>query len=131
MGKQIVIIILGLFAFTTSCKTGASDLNPNYPDEIINSWLESYEEADGTYRPSDYKSFPESRYRQVYKFMEKNTCEYSVLSPEDAHDIENGFWEYIEDENVINVYNQNMKLHEKLKVISISANLLQLDSVNP
>ena len=130
MGKKIVIILLGLYAITTSCKSSASDLNPKYPLEIINSWVEYYEEANGTYRPSDYKSFPESRYRQYYKFMEKNTCDYLVLSPTDAHHIENGFWEYIEDENVINIYDQNMELHGKLKVMSISANRLQLESVN-
>ncbi|WP_347175167.1 hypothetical protein [Polaribacter uvawellassae] len=124
--NKIVIIILGLIMLVSSCSSDDFDLNPEYPTEIINSWLESYEEDYGVYRPSDYKTFPDSHYRQYFKFMENNKCEYLVLSPVDAHYIENGFWEFIEDDNSIHIYNQNMELHRTLKVVSISSNHFQI-----
>ncbi len=98
--KKLLPIIIGLITLTISCDSNDLDLNSNYPNELINVWLESYEEDYGIYRPTDYRTFPESLYRQYYKFMENNECEYLVLSPVDAHYIENGFWEYIEGENI-------------------------------
>jgi hypothetical protein len=99
-------------------------LDPNYPDEIINSWVESFEESYGIYRPVDFKIFPQLIYRQYYNLMEDNKCEYLVLSPVDAHYLENGFWEYIAKEKVLKIYNQDKELQRELKVGSISKDLL-------
>jgi hypothetical protein len=59
--------------------------------------------------------------------MKNNKCEYLVLSPTDAHYLENGFWEYLEKENVLNIYNGKKEFQRKLKVISISSELLQTE----
>jgi hypothetical protein len=56
--------------------------------------------------------------------MEDNKCEYLVLSPVDAHYLENGFWEYIAKEKVLKIYNQDKELQRELKVGSISKDLL-------
>ncbi|QCX38066.1 hypothetical protein FF125_06355 [Aureibaculum algae] len=125
--KKLLPFIFGLIFTTISCSSDDVDLNPNYPSEFINTWLESYEESYGIYRPSDYKIFPESIYRQSYTFMINNECEYLVLSPVDAHYIEKGYWEYIEKDNVINIYNPDKELFKKLKVTSIAAELLQIE----
>lgn len=102
-------------------------LNSNYPNELINAWVESYEEGNGIYRPSDYTNFPISRFRQAYKFMEMNKCEYLVLSPLDAHYIENGLWEYDDQYQILRIYKLNEELLRELKVISISTELLQIE----
>jgi len=125
--KKILPIIIGLIILTTSCDSDDLDLNTNYPNELINTWVESYEENYGTYRPIDYTTFPESNFRQYYNFTENNKCEYLVLSPVDAHYMENGFWEYIESESIVNMYDSNKNLNRKLKVISISSDLFQIE----
>ncbi len=57
---------------------------------LVNTWTHSREEnkleiPGETYRPSDYKTFPPARYRQIYKFNADYTCSYLFLSPTDGH----------------------------------------------
>jgi hypothetical protein len=125
--KNLKFFLLSVMMLVFSCKDDDLTLNSNYPSEIINVWIHSYEEDYGTYRPSNYSSFPESMFRQVYNFMEDNKCDYLVLSPVDAHYMENGFWEFKEQDNLIKIYDSNMNLSEELKVVLISSDKLIIE----
>ena len=119
--------IITCFILITSCTSDGFNLSSNPKIELINTWLESHEEEYGMFRPSDYKKFPDSMFRQSYTFLENNKCEYLVLSPVDAHYIEKSLWEYNEESNSINIYNLNNKLIQTLKIIKLSNELLQLE----
>ena len=123
--KKVFFIITCFLA--TSCSSDDSSTLNNQKDELINTWVESHEEEYGVFRPSDYKIFPKSIFRQSYTFMENNKCEYLVLSPVDAHYIDKGLWEYNEENNSIYIYNLNNKLIHELKIITLASNILQLD----
>lgn len=122
--KYLGFIIL-LSALFLHCGCTENELNPNYPEELINTWVHSYEENTEYFRANNPATFPASRYRQVYTFMEDNICEYLVSSPVDAHYIEIGTWEYDYINKNIRIYKKDGKL-EELKVISISPDLLRI-----
>ncbi|MFV0564438.1 MAG: hypothetical protein ACK5NB_01255 [Flavobacteriaceae bacterium] len=128
---KFAVIAFSLIILNLSCSSNDLELSQDYPLEIINSWVESYEEDYGIYRPMDYKKFPESPYRQYYRFMENNACQYLMLSPVDAHYLENGFWEYIEEKKGIAIYDKNMELNRMLKVVSITSDFLQIEKASP
>ncbi len=126
------VLPLKIFALTLllACACSADEslkLNSNYPNELINTWVESYEEGYGMYRPSDYATFPASRFRQAYNFMSLNKCEYLVLSPTDGHYMANGFWEYDDQQHSIRIFKSNEQLLRELKVTSISSELLLIE----
>ena len=122
-------IIVCLIYFTVSCNSYDFNLNSNHPEELLNNWVASYEEGPEIFRPSDYKEFPASHFRQLYTFRKDNKCEYLILSPVDAHYIEKGSWEYIEEDNLIKIYNSQQKLIKKLKVKTFSKELLQISYI--
>ncbi len=109
------------------CSDDDLSLNSSYPEELINIWVESHEEGLGTYRPSNFKQFPASWFRQTYNFMEENNCEYLILSPVDAHYMEEGKWEYDKDSETIRIYKINNDLVRELKVTSLTSNLLRIE----
>jgi hypothetical protein len=120
-------LFICLLVLASSCKENDLTINSGAPDDLMNYWVESYEEDYGFFRPSDYTNFPVSYYRQSYNFKNRNMCEYLVLSPVDAHYMENGFWEYDSKQQIIRIYTSDKKLLEELKVISLSSELLQIE----
>ena len=94
------------------------------------NWTRSYEEETSNgiqiYRPSEYKEFPPSRYRQVIGFEENNVCRYLVLADNDAHFMEKGKWEYNEKTKIIQIYNSNSEIKYKFEVVEQTNNLLKL-----
>ncbi len=60
--------------------------------------------------------------------MEKNNCEYLVLSPVDAHYMEEGKWEYVNFSKTIRIYKMNNELLRELKITSITSNLLLIEN---
>lgn len=100
-----------------------------YQDWLLNKeWTQSYEEKTSEelelYRPSDYKEFPLSRYRQIFYFDDDNICEYSVLAPNDSHYMTSGSWKYIEKTNSIEIFNSDSELIYELQVVKLSTDLL-------
>ncbi len=124
--KNFIIKILVL-GFIVSGISGCSDDNLEVNSKyLINSWTESREEGLGIYRPSDFKDFPISRFRQTYKFMDKEECEYMVLSPVDAHYLANGSWSFNERMRTLTIYNEYKIIIHKYKVEELSPNLLHI-----
>ena len=98
-------------------------------DLIKGSWLHSQEEdtEDGylIYRPSDYKEFPPSRFRQYFEFKDNNVCSYLVLAPNDAHYVQEGVWEYNESTNIIKIMSEKDVIFE-LQIFELNKNILKL-----
>ena len=127
MRQLRLIKFLTALLLLNGCADDDLGLNPNFPEELINTWVESYEESRGTYRPSGYMEFPSSRFRQTYQFMEGNYCEYLVLSPVDAHYLEEGKWEYDQGSSTITIYGTNDEVLRELNVTLLTTDLLQIE----
>ena len=101
-------------------------------DLLKRSWLHSQEE-DGEnsysiYRPSGYKEFPPSRFRQYFEFKDNNVCSYLVLAPNDAHFIQEGVWEYDESTNIIRIINETDVIFE-FQILELNENILKLSMI--
>lgn len=108
----------------------ASDETPQpkavFPEELINTWVASHEEGAGVYRPSDYKEFPTSWFRQTYTFKKEGSCDYLMLSPMDAHTLETGTWAYDSNTRLIRIYHADGSLFGTLQVTAVTAKLLEV-----
>ncbi len=124
MGRVSTLAVVSIMLLTVGCSDDSLELSANYPDELINTWAESYEEDYGVYRPSTQIKFPPSRFRQTYNFMENNQCEYLVLSPVDAYFMQTGQWDYDQEQKTICVYKENHEILRELKVKSLTAEKL-------
>ena len=125
MKKYLIILgILNVVLFTHCEQESLSDL-----DMIERSWIHSQEEEDengySIYRPSDYKEFPPSRFRQYFDFKDNNVCSYLVLSPNDGHYIQEGVWEYDESTNIIKIMNETDIIFE-FRIFELNKNILKL-----
>ncbi|MFT4780219.1 MAG: hypothetical protein ACI923_002763 [Flavobacteriales bacterium] len=125
--EQLRITTILSLLLLIGCSDDGLELNRNYPENLINTWVESYEEDYGIYRPSDFMNFPTSWFRRTYTFMEGNECEYLVLSPVDAHYMESGKWEYDQKQSTIRIYKSNDELIHELKVTSLTSNILVIE----
>jgi hypothetical protein len=132
MRKLILLsVILAMVIVISSCEKN---------DEIIQisllekSWIQSYEEKTSEeieiFRPSNFKEFPLSRYRQFFNFDNNNVCHYSKLAPNDGHFMENGRWKYMDKTNIIKVFNSNYEMLFAFEVIELTDNLLKLKALN-
>ena len=121
--KMIILGILNVLLFT-NCEQ--EDVNLN---KIEGSWFHSQEEdnenGDWTFRPSDYKEFPPSRFRQYFEFKDNNVCSYLVLAPNDAHYIQEGVWKYDESTNIITIMSESEVVFE-FQIIVLNKNILKL-----
>jgi len=68
-------------------------------DNLIGSWTDSREEGSLNpnglvFRPTDYKTFPPSRFRFKMELAKDGTCKYLNLSPTDRHAMVDGIWNY-------------------------------------
>ena len=81
---------------SVDAQTNISDALPDSFYEV--TWLRAREEeaenGPQIFRPSDYKTFPPSRFRAKYVFHRDGTCEYLYLSPNDRHAMKSGEWTY-------------------------------------
>ncbi len=98
------------------------------------SWTQSYEEKISEnieiYRPSDYKDFSLSRYRQIFNFDDNNVCNYLVLAANDGHYMETGSWEYNDKTNIIKIFSSNFEMLYEFEVVALTDNLLKLKATN-
>lgn len=103
---------------------------------MTKSWTNSYEEEDinrspQIYRPSDYKEYPSSRYREQLTFNNDSNCKYLVLDPADAHYIKSGKWSMIDREkNIINILDSSGAVYKKFQIVELKQDLLKLVFVN-
>jgi len=129
------IILTSLFVagiILTSCN---EDNNFIQSSLLYKSWTYSYEENVEdqfvVYRPTNYKKFPPSRFRQVFNLKENNLCEYLVLLPNDSQYLNNGNWEFDNKTNIIKIYNENSEIWCIYEVIELKDNLLKVKAKNP
>ena len=132
MRKLIVIsIVLASVILLSSCgKKPAS----NKVTMLEKSWTQSSEEKTSDeieiYRPSNYKDFPPSRYRQIFNFKDNNACEYLVLSENDAHFMETGNWEYDDITKTIKISNSDSIMIYEFEIVELTTMILKLKAKN-
>lgn len=131
MRTKNIFLTIGLLSslLISSCEKEKETVNqPN--SLLMKSWTHSYEENTEQdieiYRPSDYLEFPMSWYRQIYIFGENNFCQYRVLAPNDAHYMKNGSWEYLENKQIIDIFNEDHEIIFELEVVELSEDILKL-----
>jgi hypothetical protein len=99
------------------------------PALLLKSWTHSYEENTSEsidiYRPSDYKDFAVSRFRQVYDFREDNICYYLVLSPIDAHYMAEGKWSYQAAGPKVKIMDADGAVVHELEIMELTVDLLR------
>lgn len=96
---------------------------------LYKEWKHSYEEVTDSvqiYRPSDFKEFQASWFRQVYEFKSDNICNYLVLSPTDAHYFEEGIWSYSSTDQLLKIFDINGNIITEYKIVELNENLLKL-----
>ena len=86
-------------------------------------WIHSHEENYETYRPCNYKEYPESRFRFTFDLMKNNKCEYLFLAPDDTHYMEEGTWNLDKENNILELNN------EKYKITHFESDLLMLEKL--
>jgi len=106
------------------------EINTEYPPELLNSWVNSFEEETDNgifiYRPSDYKVFEIRRYKGAFWFGKNNKFTYTVCSPDDAHYSKDGFWVFKSDGNEITIYNKKMEKEFEFNIVSLDKDLLKI-----
>ncbi len=73
------------------------------------------------YYPCGDERIQTSRFSPAYNFYDSNKCEYLVLSPNDAHYMDEGVYEYNPELSTITVKSTDGGLIAKFKIISLSS----------
>jgi hypothetical protein len=124
--RKIIIVVFSLIMIMSLYKC-----SEDTPEVFLQkSWSRSYEEEISKeiqiYRPSNYKEFPPSRYREVFEFEANNVCRYLILAENDGHYMENGKWEYNESTKIIKIFNSNSEIKYEFEVVELTNDLLKL-----
>ena len=124
--RKIIIVVFSLIMIMSLYKC-----SEDTPEVFLRkSWSRSYEEEISKeiqiYRPSNYKEFPPSRYREVFEFEANNVCRYLILAENDGHYMENGKWEYNESTKIIKIFNSNSEIKYEFEVVELTNDLLKL-----
>ena len=132
---KMILSISGFVLITfwfIGCNKGKDSTQPIQIQLIEKSWTSSYEEnttdLSDIYRPSDYKVFPLSRFRQVYIFYDQDSCKYLVLSPTDAHYWQTGIWDYEDNTRIVKIMNRDSTVVQEFKIIELQNDLLKISS---
>lgn len=125
-------MLLFLLISIISCKEKSnpviSDVDFNY---FYKSWTNSFEERienDSVYiyRPSDYKNFPTSWYREKLIFNPDHTCSYLVIGDRDLHHFENGKWCLVDQEkNIVTIIGSKNTIYRKFRITKLKQDILK------
>ena len=129
---KIFLVMLLVFSF------GCDSISDNNQEStnlnlLKKEWIHSYEEETELvkiFRPSDYKDFPASHYRQSFLFGDENYCKYFVLDAADAHYYEEGTWEFKDNDNLVVIYDSTNHIIHQLEIIELSEDLLKCIYIN-
>ena len=132
MKKYLIILAILNVVLFTQCKQ-ESEIEPKQMelydlDAIKGRWRHSYEEnenAYSVYRPSNYKKFPPSRFRQYFDFKDNNLCFFWVLASDDGHYEEEGVWTYDESTNTITIMMETVPIY-KFIILELKEDILKL-----
>lgn len=129
---RFIIINLVVVGFTNCEHNDDSDAIKK--SLLEKSWIQSYEEktseAIEIFRPSDYKEFPLSRYRQIFHFYENKICDYRVLAANDGHYMASGSWMLNSQKNTITIYNSENKVLYVWEVVELKDTILKMKAKN-
>ncbi|MHB9054767.1 MAG: hypothetical protein ACYC2P_01260 [Paludibacteraceae bacterium] len=121
----LIVLILLLALFKIACKSDAEDEN----DLLRKNWIHSYEE-DTTdtmiFRPSNYRKFSSSRFRQIFEFKNDDSCQYLVPAADDDHYMESGKWQYDPSEKKLQIESLDNKKVFDYRVIQLKKNILAI-----
>ncbi len=98
---------------------------------LMKSWTNSYEEEIAAsltkiFRPSNYKEYPSSWYREILKFSQDGTCSYLVLASNDAHYFENGKWVIVDGaKRIISILKQSGAPYKKIQIVELKQDILK------
>jgi hypothetical protein len=130
------LIVLFLITFS-SCKEETNPVTSQIDyGQLTRNWTNSYEEEDlnnstKIFRPSNYKEYPSSRYREQLTFTNDSNCSYLVLDPADAHYFKSGKWSLIDREkNIIKIADSSGVEYKTLQIVELKKDLLKLVSIN-
>ena len=122
-----IIVVIGCSKSTTE----PSEID--IPD-LYKTWLHSYEEQETYYpelfRPDDYKEFLASRFRMKYTFNKNGSCQWMVLSPDDAHYLQSGTFRRYDMKVFIFDNNGTLQDHLSFKIINLQQNLLETTRID-
>ncbi len=119
----------------------APDLKPTRPSldlaiqDLFQHWVHSSEEepAGSTvqiFRPFRSKTFPPSRFRMAYKFASNGTCEFYVLSPDDAHHFQPCNWTMgMSDKPILRISAKGTMI--AYRITQLSGKILRLVPLKP
>ncbi len=119
------ILVIGLITISCEKEKEKSKLSL-----LKKTWEHSYEEGYDVYRPSNYKKFPDSRFRGVFVFRDNDECSYFVLAPNDAHYAEKGTWKFNEKKNTLIILNKQSKILYHWKILELTENILRVKDIN-
>ncbi|MEC3881490.1 hypothetical protein [Parapedobacter sp. 10938] len=117
----ISLLALGILLFAR-CEKAET------PDLLTQRWVDSFEEASDGYtifRPSHYKDFPLSRFRQTFELRDDRACSYLVLAPNDAHYVNEGVWEYNGETNTVKIRHGKTIIYN-FQIIKLAHDLLKV-----
>ena len=127
MQKLIFFVTLVFTMSFFSCEDN-TELMTTLPDSLIDRvWIHAHEDDKNTlavYRPADVITLPISRYRQTFLFNADQTCDYSVLAPNDAHYGEKGYWNF--DMGVVSIFNDDDQLQFRLEIVEANSQVLKI-----
>ena len=129
--KNLMYALLFSLVIVLSCKEKSSTTKPtnDFP-ELSQSWMNSFEEETDSiniYRPSSYKQYPASRYRDAFTLQSDGKCSYLVLSPTDAHYFVAGTWSVnVSSDTIVELRDTVGGIHYKLKVVELKNDLLRV-----
>lgn len=140
--KSLLFLSIIIFAFLGGVIGCEGDLSSE--DLLIGSWTNSYEEQEAEsgiliYRPTNFKEYSPSWYRNTFSLNSDGTCEYLVLAANDGHFFEKGIWNYDENTNILTITytRREMAPHlpsediaHKYEVIELGKNILKLKSIS-
>jgi hypothetical protein len=135
--KTVKSVLLMLVVIFVSCKEKSNPVSSTVDySYFTTSWTNSYEEETinhetEIFRPSNYKEFPLSRYREKLTFTQDSNCRYLVLAPNDAHYFLNGKWSFVNrDEDIVQILDSSGAVYKKFHIVELHQDLLKLIIVN-
>lgn len=121
----LLFSILLLFACNKS-----EELKDNPEQLLLKTWVHSLEEETQKnlhiFRPSDFKEFPPTWFRQTFTLRNDKTCQYLVLAPNDGHYFEEGFWVYEDSSKSLKIFDKNHKAVLHYTIMYLDNELMEL-----
>ena len=128
--KYLILLILITLG---SCK---EETNPVVSQidygQLAKSWTNSYEEEGinnslKIFRPSNYKKYTLSHYREEFMFSNDSTCNYLVLDPADAHYFKTGKWSFIDRaKNIVTIIDTSGVVYKTMQIVELKQDLLTI-----